>query len=101
MSGGLARGHQLARMHMDVGMGEVVQTAGVIEMQMPQENRIDVPAGQAERGKAGRQSLSFAHGRRAEGETAAIPLALRGIGELAVVAADLVEDAALRVGVVE
>ena len=89
---GLGR-FQLGSVHMHLGAADFAQAAGMVEMQVAEEHQVDVRRGQAQPGKVRRQALLLAHLRRAHGEAAVPALTQERVGDLLVVAADVVEDA--------
>ena len=93
----LARRFQFVALNVDFAAGDVAQAPGMVEMQMANEDGIDVGSRNAEAREPGRQALVFVHVGRAESERRRIePMrAFFRIGDLGVVAADVVEHAAI------
>src|SRR5258706_10901770 len=93
----IARRFQFVALAVDLAAGHIAKTAGMVEMQVTEKYSIDVRGCYAEPGKPGRQSLVLAHIRRAESEHGrVVPLcAFLRIGDLGVIAADVVKNAAV------
>ena len=92
------RRRPLVGVAMNLRAREVAQAARVIEVQVAQHDRVDVGRRDADPRQQHRQTIVSGHLRRAEREPAraVVAFAQRGVRDLPVVAADVVQHAAVR-----
>src|SRR5262249_31026083 len=91
-------GGELGLVHVNVAPGQLAEPARVVEVQVAENHDVDVLRPEAETAEIARDPLRVTHARRLEPRPHGIEEARPDLGsdDLAVVAADVVEDAAIR-----
>src|SRR5262249_3943340 len=90
-------GGELGLMHVHVATRQLAESSRVIEVQVAEDDHVDVVRSEAEAAEIARDPLRLGHARRLEPRPHGIEVARLqlGSGDLAIVAAGVVEDAAV------